>query len=101
MFGHWCVCSWVFTTSVIEQPLIMSWYRFFNLSEKKLWEVYIRNWYAIANIVSSVGSGDIYGTTDIERLFFTFLMTAADVVFALAFGLLAELTSNSRQGNDS
>ena len=28
-------------------------------------------------------------------------MTAADVVFALAFGLLAELTSNSRQGNDS
>jgi hypothetical protein len=71
------------------------------LGEKELWEVYIRNWYAVANIVSSVGSGDIYGVTDIERLFFTFLMTVADVIFALAFGLLAELTSNSRQGNES
>jgi hypothetical protein len=50
-------------------------------------------------MVSSVGSGDVYGTTDLERLFLTFLFTAADVVFALAFGLLAELTSNVRSNN--
>lgn len=50
----------------------------------------------MANMVSSVGSGDIFGTTDLERLFLTFLITSADVVFALAFGLLAELTSNVR-----
>jgi hypothetical protein len=44
--------------------------------------------------VSSVGSGDVFGTTDLERLFIIVLMTAADIVFALAFGLLAEITSN-------
>ena len=77
----------------------MNWIIYFNLHEKKMWEVYLRDWYAVANIVSSVGSGDIFGTTDLERLFFTFLMTAADIVFALAFGLLAELTTNARQND--
>jgi hypothetical protein len=48
---------------------------------------------------SSVGSGDIYGTTDLERMFLTFLFSAADVVFALAFGLIAELTTKVRQDN--
>lgn len=66
------------------------------METKAAWEVYLRCWYAVANMVSSVGSGDIYGTTDLERLFLTFLITSADVVFALAFGLLAELTSNAR-----
>ena len=65
-----------------------------------MWEVYLRDWYAVANIVSSVGSGDIFGTTDLERLFFTFLMTAADIFFAFAFGLLAELTTNARQNDE-
>lgn len=46
-----------------------------------------------------MGSGDVYGTTDLERLFFIILMTSADIVFALAFGLLAEVTSNQRANN--
>lgn len=77
----------------------MNWQSYQNLEDKQLWEVYIRNWYAIANIVSSVGSGDIFGTTDLERLFFVVLMCSADIVFALAFGLLAELTTNARADN--
>jgi hypothetical protein len=41
-----------------------------------------------------VGSGDIFGTTDLERIFFTLLMMAGDIIFSLAFGLLASITSN-------
>jgi len=96
MIGHWCVSCWVFLIDVVEEPFKVNWYKYFHFEERKLWEVYIRNWYAIANIVSNVGSGDIWGTTDLERIFFTVLITSADVVFALAFGMLAELTSNQR-----
>ena len=100
LIGHWCVCSWVFLIHVIESRFTTNWYNYYDLGSKQGWEVYIRNWYAIANIVSSVGSGDIFATTDLERIFFTLLMTAADIVFALAFGLLAELTSNQRVDNN-
>lgn len=100
LIGHWCVCNWVFLTEVVEARFAMNWQKLFDLHEKQLWEVYVRNWYAIANMVSSVGSGDIYATTDLERVFLTLLFTAADVVFALAFGLLAELTTNVRQNNE-
>lgn len=62
-------------------------------------EVYIHSWYAIANIVSATGSGDIFGTTDLERLFFSFLMTGGDIVFALSIGLLSEMTSSRRADN--
>ena len=100
LIGHWAVCIWVFLTSIIEDHYQTNWQSYQGLEEgKELWEIYIRNWYAIANIVSSVGSGDVFGTTDLERLFFIVLMTAADIVFALAFGLLAELTSNARANN--
>lgn len=96
---HWSVCVWVFLIKVVECRFEMNWYYYFNLQNKTLWESYIRNFYAVVNIVSSVGSGDIWGTTDLERVYFTFLMCAADVVFALAFGLLAELTTNIRANN--
>jgi hypothetical protein len=35
----------------------------------------------------------------LERIFFVFLITFADVIFALAFGLLAEVTANLRKDN--
>jgi hypothetical protein len=100
LIGHWAVCSWVFLTSVIEQKFAMNWqsYQGYN-EESDLVEVYIHNWYAIANIISTVGSGDIFGTTDLERGFFICLMSCSDIIFALAFGLLAELTSNQRANN--
>ncbi len=77
----------------------MNWLLFNGIEKVNLGETYLRSWYAVANIVSSVGSGDIYGTTDLERFFFVLLITFADVIFALAFGLLAELTANSRKYN--
>lgn len=72
----------------------VNWFKYRLLGVEPLWVQYLRSYYAVANIVSSVGSGDVFGTTDLERIFLTALMTAADVVFALAFGLIAEITSN-------
>jgi hypothetical protein len=94
--GHWCVCAWVFIIGTAEKKYAMNWLKYHHLKKENLGKTYLFCWYAIANIVSSVGSGDIFGTTDLERFFFVLLITFADVIFALAFGLLAELTANLR-----
>jgi hypothetical protein len=49
------------------------------------------------NIVTSLGSGDMFPSTDKERLFFKFMMTSGDLCFAFAFGLI----TNIMMENDS
>lgn len=44
------------------------------------------------NVVCSVGYGDMFPMTDIERVVFTVMITIGDLLFALAFGLIARLT---------
>jgi hypothetical protein len=53
---------------------------------------YLRSLYTVYNIVCSVGSGDVYPTRDIERVLFVLMVTVGDLLFALAFGLIASLT---------
>lgn len=55
-------------------------------------ERYLLCYYAVLNVVTSVGYGDMYPVTDIERLFFILMINAGDVLFALAFGLIAQIT---------
>ncbi len=59
------------------------------MAKQPIWAQYMRCWYAIGNIVSSVGSGDVFATTDLERIFFILLIGCADIIFSLAFGLVA------------
>ncbi len=100
LMGHWAVCCWLFLTSVIEQKYAMNWQSYQGYpGDHTLLEIYIHNWFAIANIISTVGSGEIFATTDLERLFFICLITCGDVIFALAFGLLAQLASKLRSNN--
>ena len=64
-----------------------------------LWETYSRCFYAVINITTSVGSGDNYAMTDPERIFFICMMTMGDIVFGLAFGLVAEVFLNFKKNN--
>jgi CRP-like cAMP-binding protein len=44
------------------------------------------------NVVSTVGYGDMFPMTDIERIFFVLLINSGDALFAVAFGLIAGIT---------
>lgn len=56
------------------------------------YEKYVRCTYLVYNIVCTVGSGDMFPMTDPERVFFTYMMSFGDVMFALAFGFITMLS---------
>jgi len=41
--------------------------------------------------VSKVGHGDFFAMNDVERIFIILMINVADVLFALAFGLVAAI----------
>jgi hypothetical protein len=47
------------------------------------------------NIVTSVGYGDMYGTTDTERIVICFIIMTGDALFAVAFGMMASFLESS------
>jgi len=53
----------------------------------------------VLNVVTSVGYGDMYPVTDTERIFFVVMINSGDVLFALAFGLIASITMQASEGN--
>jgi hypothetical protein len=44
------------------------------------------------NIVTSVGYGDMFGTTNTERVTTMFIILTGDALFAVAFGMMASIT---------
>ena len=51
--------------------------------------------YFTMNIVTSVGYGDMFGTTNIERICTMFIILLGDALFAVAFGMMASLAMES------
>ena len=51
--------------------------------------------YFTINIVTSVGYGDMFGTTDTERIACCIIILTGDALFAVAFGMLASLAEGN------
>jgi len=65
---------------------------FNNLDTSRLYKKVLFSYYTIMNVVSTVGYGDMFPMTDIERMFIVFLINSGDLIFAVAFGLIAGIT---------
>ena len=69
-----------------------TWFSVNKLEDKNNWERYLRSIYMVINVVATIGYGDMYPCTTLERAFYMALCTSGDVLFALTFGLLASLS---------
>lgn len=89
--GHWMTCSWHLCNVLEARTGVETWASANSLDEKTVSERYLLCYYAVLNVVTSVGYGDMFPVTDLERIFFILMINAGDVLFALAFGLLAQI----------
>jgi hypothetical protein len=99
MIGHVAVCCMAYLCIVVEHKYYRTYFLIKEMALQPGWAQYIRFWYAVGNIVSTVGTGDVFGTTDLERIFFMLLIVCGDIIFSLAFGLLASITSLQKESN--
>ena len=53
------------------------------------------------NVVSTVGYGDMFPMTDVERIFMIFLINSGDALFAVAFGLIAGITMQASKNKST
>ena len=96
MIGHWLVCLWVFTVHVLELNEKFTWFTMLELEHRPIWAVYMINWYAVLNIVTGAGMGDVFAVTDIERVFFILAMNAGDIILAIVFGIIEHMVLSHR-----
>lgn len=92
MLGHVLACIWIFTNLKLEDGSEETWLDYNEIRDASLFRQYLRSIYTVFNIVCSVGYGDMFPMTDLERVFFTVLITIGDLLFALAFGLITKIT---------
>ena len=64
-------------------------------------QLYLRSLYAVYNIVTTTGSGDVYACTDLERCFFIGMITLGDMIFSLSFGFIASFTMMQTVASES
>merc|ERR1719232_1079480 len=89
--GHWMACAWHFLNIVIEDGYETTWATSNGLEKKTIGEKYLLCFYLVLNVATSVGYGDMFPVTDTERVFFCLMINAGDILFALAFGLIAQI----------
>ncbi|CAI2367548.1 unnamed protein product [Moneuplotes crassus] len=89
---HWTSCAWFFTNLYINLDRDDSWMEFNNLQDGPLYKQVLYSYYTIMNVVSTVGYGDMFPMTDVERIFITLLINSGDLIFAVAFGLIAGIS---------
>lgn len=90
--GHWITCSWHLVNVLEALDGTETWAVKNTLEQKSVGERYLLCYYTVLNVVTSVGYGDMFPVTDLERIFFILMINTGDVLFALAFGLLAQIT---------
>lgn len=100
--GHFLTCQWYWFVSFMEhgskEP---TWIDYHNMQDRHLGGKYLTSIYLVFNIVCSVGYGDMFPMTDAERVFFTYLMSFGDLMFALAFGLITRVTLQLSLANET
>lgn len=92
---HWSSSFWYYTNLWIDEEGDLTWVDYHNLHLKTLGKQYLMSLYFTMNFVTSLGYGDMFACTDIERLSLCTIILVGDALFAIAFGMMASLAQNT------
>jgi len=98
---HWTSCAWFFTNLYIDKEGNETWMDYNNLDGGPFYKQLLFSYYTIMNVVSTVGYGDMFPMTDVERIFIIFLINSGDLIFAVAFGLIAGITMQASNNKNT
>jgi hypothetical protein len=91
LLWHWTSCMWFFINILEEDLYDLTWIKKFSIYEKKLGQQYLLSVYYVIKIVTGVGQGDMIAYNNLERIVFCIIINIGDALFAIAFGLIAEV----------
>lgn len=63
-FFHWVTCLFSFLYDTIERDVAQTYGTINGMKTRPLYEKYNITFYGVCNIVTSLGSGDVYPATD-------------------------------------
>jgi CRP-like cAMP-binding protein len=98
MLWHVSSCMWFYVNLMIEKDLDNRWMDYNNLTDVSKLKQYLHAIYFTMNIVSGVAYGDMFPTTDTERVATIIIILMGDALFASAFGLMASLAGSTPKG---
>jgi hypothetical protein len=69
----------------------LTWSKKFDLPNKTISERYLYSMYYVIKIVTGVGQSDMIAYNNLERICFIIMINIGDALFAIAFGLIAQV----------
>ena len=92
---HLISCLWCFVNIYLESDKTQNWIEYQNLSNSPLYLKILYWYFNILNTVVTIGYTNLAPVTDIERIFIAFTINSGDALFAVGFGLLAGIITQS------
>lgn len=96
---HIFTCLWVIIASVQDETYENTWIAAGGWEKEPAEVLYAISFYWAISTITTVGYGDISGTTTAERIFCFISMLIGVISFSFANGALASIISNSDQAN--
>ena len=91
---HFIACSWSFVNIYMERGN-KTWIEYQELDNSPLYKQILYWYFNILNTVTTIGYTNFAPVTDIERIFIALTINSGDAIFAVGFGLLAGIVTQS------
>ena len=96
---HILTCLWIIVASLQDDEFLGTWIAANEFQKEPDEVLYAVSFYWCISTITTVGYGDISGTTTMERIFCAIIMLVGVISFSFANGALASIISNSDQAN--
>eukprot|EP00002_Diphylleia_rotans_P022135 TRINITY_DN4331_c0_g1_i9.p1 TRINITY_DN4331_c0_g1~~TRINITY_DN4331_c0_g1_i9.p1 ORF type:complete len:1378 (+),score=193.08 TRINITY_DN4331_c0_g1_i9:484-4617(+) len=91
LFAHTTGCLWYVIPDIVHHTY--DWRTCYEIKDRSLKTRYISSLYLAATTICTVGFGDIYSTTNSERVFLIIVMLIGSGVYSTVFGSMVTLVS--------